>query len=102
MSAPWTAADWEAAFAPYSDDLYEAALAWLGPDDVMLDIGAGDLRFARRAAARVRHVFAIEQRTELVAASHPANLTVIVGDARRTPFPREKQKESQRPRRSLR
>lgn len=84
---PLTQAAWEAAFAPYAEDTYCAALEMISPDDVVLDIGAGDLRFARRAAARARRVIAIEQRAELLAAPCPANLTVLCGDARALPFP---------------
>jgi hypothetical protein len=84
---PLTQAAWEAAFAPYAEDTYCAALEMISPDDVVLDIGAGDLRFARRAAARARRVIAIERRAELLAAPCPANLTVLCGDARALPFP---------------
>lgn len=82
--------DWEAAWAAYDDSTYNAALDYLQPDDVVLDIGAGDLRFARRAAARVRSVIAIERRPELLLpASAPDNLTVICGNALEVPFPRQ-------------
>ncbi|MBI4770424.1 MAG: rRNA adenine methyltransferase [Chloroflexi bacterium] len=85
-----TPAEWEAAWAPYDEATYGAALDFLRPDDVVLDIGAGDLRFARRASARVRHTIAIEQRTQLLSLTpgpSPPNLTVICADARRFPFP---------------
>ncbi len=83
-------AEWEAAWAPYDEPTYAAALQLLKPDDVVLDIGAGDLRFARRAAARTRAVIAVEQRAELVTgagAPNLPNLTVICGDALSIPFP---------------
>lgn len=83
-----TAEAWEAAWAPYDAATYQAALAFLRPEDVVLDIGAGDLRFARRAAARARRVIAIEQRGNLLSGSRPPNLQVIHGDARRVEFPR--------------
>ncbi len=79
--------DWEAAFAPYTEDTYRAALEMIAPDDVALDIGAGDLRFARRAAARARRVIAIERRAELLTGACPPNLAVLCGDARTLPFP---------------
>jgi hypothetical protein len=82
------ASDWEAAWAPYDEDTYRAALDLLWPTDVALDIGAGDLRFARRAAARTRAVVAIEQRAELLTGDHPPNLNIICGDARVLLFPR--------------
>jgi len=88
--------DWEAAWAPYDEPTYRAALRFIEPDDVVLDIGAGDLRFARRAARIARRVIAIERRAELLPfpASHshttpplPSNLAVLCGDALTVPFP---------------
>src|SRR3990172_2227545 len=67
--AAWSDAEWEAAWAPYDETTYRAALELIRPDDVVLDIGAGDLRFARRAAARARTVIAVEQRAELLTGS---------------------------------
>ena len=78
---------WESLWAVYDEATYSAALAFIRPDDVVLDIGAGDLRFARRAAVRARRVIAIERRAELLAAPCPSNLTVLCGDARALPFP---------------
>jgi hypothetical protein len=84
---PLTEPEWEAAWAPYDEATYAAALEFLGPDDSVLDIGAGDLRFARRAAERARAVLAIEQRPELLNPPYPSNLTIICGDALAVPFP---------------
>jgi hypothetical protein len=84
---PLTEPQWEAVWAPYDEATYAAALEFLGPDDSVLDIGAGDLRFARRAAQRARAVMAIEQRRELLNPPYPLNLTVICGDALAVPFP---------------
>lgn len=84
---PLTDSDWEAAWAPYDEVTYRAALAFLRPDDVVLDIGAGDLRFARRAAALARRVIAIEQRLERLSGRRPCNLTVICDNALTWPFP---------------
>jgi SAM-dependent methyltransferase len=80
-------ADWEAAWAPYDEATYAAALAWVEPDDVVLDIGAGDLRFARRAAARARRVVALERQGALLAGTRPGNLDVVCGDALQVPYP---------------
>ncbi|MGH2524110.1 MAG: rRNA adenine N-6-methyltransferase family protein [Anaerolineales bacterium] len=80
--------EWEAAWAAYDDATYQAALDFLLPDDLVLDIGAGDLRFARLAAARAQGVIAIERRAELLSGPHSSNLKVICGDALCLAFPR--------------
>ena len=41
---------WERMWAPYDEATYAAVLAAVGPDDILLEIGAGDLRLARRLA----------------------------------------------------
>jgi hypothetical protein len=85
--------DWEAAFAPYDEDTYAAVLAHIAPHDVVLDIGAGDLRLSRRVAACARRVYAVERdptvlaQSDRRAASWPANLSVICADALTTTFP---------------
>lgn len=85
---PSSSAAWESAWAPYDDSTYDAALEALGPDDVVLDIGAGDLRFARRAAARAWRVIAVEQRADLVGSDPlPTNLEVVIADALSWSFP---------------
>ncbi len=87
---------WEARWAPYDVATYASALAAIGPDDVVLDIGAGDLRLARRMAERAGQVIAWEIRPELVAAwdvtretwlATDHNLTVVCTDARSEPVP---------------
>lgn len=83
--------DWERMWAPYDETTYRQALAWLNPEDVVLDIGAGDLRLARRMAAKTSHVYAIELNRALAGLAVrplPAdNLTTIWGDAYQVPFP---------------
>lgn len=85
-----TDADWETAWAPYDNGTYHAALDLIHSDDVVLDIGAGDLRFAHQAAARARRVVAIEQRADLLSGSlkgpRSSNFAVICGDALAVPF----------------
>jgi hypothetical protein len=84
--------DWEQAWAPYDERTYAAALAPLGREDVVLDIGAGDLRFARRAARVARRVYAVEQNESLLTAVSsplPPSLIPICGDAAVLPFPEE-------------
>ncbi|TAH50132.1 MAG: rRNA adenine methyltransferase [Chloroflexota bacterium] len=87
-NVPRTDAEWEAMFAPYDDQTYSDALAFLKPNDIVLDIGAGDLRFANQAAARVEYIFAIEQRAELLQNRVAPNIQVIHADARRVEFPK--------------
>ncbi len=81
---------WEARWAPYSEGDYTAVLATLRPDDVVLDIGAGDLRLAWRMARIARQVIAWEMQPELIAAAPrpwPANLLAHCVDARVAPVP---------------
>lgn len=80
-------ATWEARWAPYDDDTYRRALAFVPPGAVVLDIGAGDLRFARQLAGRARLVYAVERRPELLSGGAPANVRVVCADARDWPFP---------------
>jgi hypothetical protein len=83
--------DWEAVFAPYDEEAYRAVLAQITQHDVVLDIGAGDLRLTKRVAAMARRVYAIERDPAVLAQSDrgswPANLIVICADALTTAFP---------------
>jgi SAM-dependent methyltransferase len=83
--------DWEAAFAPCDEDTYSAVIAQIAPYDVVLDIGAGDLRLTRRMAAVAWRVYAIERDPAVLAKSDrrswPTNLIVICADALQTAFP---------------
>ena len=81
---------WEALWAPYDEATYAAVLAAIEPSDVVLDIGAGDLRLARRIADRVQQVIAWEIQPDLLAAAirpFPANLVAVATDARTEPMP---------------
>jgi SAM-dependent methyltransferase len=82
---------WEAMFAPYDQATYEAVLDQLGPDDVILEIGAGDLRLARQMARIVRKVYAVEINARVLEHTAwdplPANLMPICADAREIDFP---------------
>lgn len=83
---------WERMWAPYDEATYQDALGYINPDDVVLDIGAGDLRFACRAAAIAEKVYAVELRNPLLdqasaEGSLPHNLVIVAGDARHIPFP---------------
>ncbi|MFQ5341485.1 MAG: methyltransferase domain-containing protein [Anaerolineae bacterium] len=58
--------------------------------DVVLEIGAGDLRLARRLAAVARQVIAVEINPTVLICSarqRPSNLSVVCADARRLFFP---------------
>jgi len=80
---------WEACWAAYDEPTYRAALSYVRPADVVLDIGAGDLRLARRIARIARRVFALEMQPQLLTGGlpWPDNLTVICADARSIPWP---------------
>lgn len=84
--------EWEARFAPYDQATYQAALKHLHPEDVVLDIGAGDLRFARQAAAIALRVIAIERNFAILQSGMgskpiPSNLQVVCADALTWRFP---------------
>jgi hypothetical protein len=79
---------WEIRWAPYDEKTYRMALHYVQSDDVVLDIGAGDLRSSIQMAYTARHVFAIEMEPDLLDVGPlPNNLTVICGDARTLPWP---------------
>ena len=86
-------ADWEAAFAPYDEETYRFVARRIQPWDVVLDIGAGDLRLSRRLAAIACRVYAVEQHAGLIRKADrgdwPANLFVVQADALTWPFPEE-------------
>ncbi len=87
--------DWEYQWAPYDLPTYQAVLEQLCPDDVVLDIGAGDLRLARHMAAIVRKVYAVEINPAVLAQGSaqgeplPINLVTICADAKTIDFPPE-------------
>ena len=82
--------EWEALWAPYDEGTYAAVLAAIEPADVVLDIGAGDLRLTRRIAERAQQVIAWEIQPDLLTAAIrplPANLVAVAADARTEPVP---------------
>jgi hypothetical protein len=80
---------WEAIHAPYDQPTYQAVLDQLGPQDVILDIGSGDLRLARQMAKITRKVYAVEINERVLAHPDPspANLIPVCADARALNFP---------------
>ena len=48
MKANLSDADWEALWSPYDQSTYHAVLEMIQSTDVVIDIGAGDLRLARQ------------------------------------------------------
>lgn len=80
-------------FAPYDQQTYQAVLQLLREQDIVLDIGAGDLRLARQMAARVRKVYAVERNPRVLEQGTtsdeglPDSLIPICGDARSLDFP---------------
>jgi len=92
MAAAYPDAAWERLFAPYDPATYQTALAHILPGDAVLDIGAGDLRFARQAACIARRVIAIEIAPDLLSRASsdsplPANLHLVRANALTWPFP---------------
>jgi len=93
MESTLSASDWETMFAPYDQVTYQSVLDRLRPGDVILDIGAGDLRLARRMARIVQTVYAVEinpqvlDQSDVLSEPLPANLIPICADARLLDFP---------------
>ena len=86
--------DWEGWFSPYDEETYGAVLGHIVPDDVVLEIGAGDLRLALRMAERAQRVYAVEVNPlvvgpalEVIGLRLPPNLHVICSNALDVPFP---------------
>lgn len=83
--------DWEMTWSPYDEPTYAAVLNALKPTDIVLDIGAGDLRLARRMAAIVQRVIAWEVQPGVLKqglnSSLPANVAPILTDARKELVP---------------
>jgi len=93
MSSTLSAAAWEAMYAPYDQLTYQSVLELLKPEDVVLDIGAGDLRLSRQAAWMVEKVYAVEINAQVLDQAYalpeplPDNLIPICADARALDFP---------------
>lgn len=89
-----TEEDWEMIWAPYDEAAYRSVLAQIGSEDIVLDIGAGDLRLTRRMVEKCRKVYAIEIQEKLLNITsreaddrNSENLVIVQGDARQAQFP---------------
>lgn len=87
---------WESMWSPYDEPTYRQVLSFINQDDIVLEIGAGDLRLARRIAQKCRRVYAIELqhnvlklRNEYDKSTFPKNLYAICADAIQFPFPED-------------
>jgi hypothetical protein len=89
--SPTINSDWELRWAAYDPITYQTVLEQLLPDDVVLDIGAGDLRLARQMAGTARKIYAIEINDKVLGQGLskplPDNLVTLHADALVTDFP---------------
>jgi hypothetical protein len=89
-SLPRDSKEWEAAWSPYDESTYRAVLNYIQPSDCVLEIGAGDLRLAKRLVRVACRVYAIEINPHVLAHAVqplPDNLVVMPGDALFLEFP---------------
>ena len=86
-----SAIDWEAIWAPYDEETYRFVVERVFPFDVVVDIGAGDLRLSNRVANIASWVYAVERNPAVLAQadrySRPDNLVAVCADAREWPMP---------------
>lgn len=93
MKSNLSAADWEALWSPYDQATYHAVLELIQPTDVVVDIGAGDLRLARQIIQHARKVYAVEINPRLLKlgsklpTANFVNLIPICADARSYEIP---------------
>jgi glycyl-tRNA synthetase alpha subunit len=81
-------AGWEGWYSPYDEETYLQVLQKIEKEDIVLDIGAGDLRLALRIAGQVQRVYAVEVNPLVVGAALrtigfylPRNLQVVCANA---------------------
>lgn len=80
--------NWERTWAPYDEQTYRDVLRRIKPHDVVVDIGAGDLRLSTRLAAIAARVYAIEiAPLRPSTANLPGNLILLQQDATVGPLP---------------
>jgi hypothetical protein len=91
--SPAVNGDWELKWAPYDPPTYQAVLEQLLPEDVVLDIGTGDLRLARQMAIAACKVYGMEINARVLdqglryGGPLPGNLIPIRTDALVEDFP---------------
>jgi hypothetical protein len=86
--------DWESWFHPGEPGVHAQVVARLQPEDVVLDLGAGDLRLAQQMAGSVLRVYAVEVNPLLVGEALarigldlPRNVHVVCSNALDFPVP---------------
>lgn len=86
--------EWEGRFGRYDEETYQFVLERVGPEDVVIEIGAGDLYLSLRLAQQAARVYAVEVNPRLVATalyaigfSLPRNLQVVCANALDFPLP---------------
>jgi hypothetical protein len=82
--------EWEWMWAPYDAPTYQLVVDLINSPDIVMEIGAGDLRLSCQIAKKAKWVYALEQNQSLIERSSqqlPANLETIAGDARTILFP---------------
>jgi hypothetical protein len=96
MDLPAFLCDWGKIWSPYSEKYYIEVLSELSPEDVVLDIGAGDLRLTRRIAEKCKFVYALEINPDIIKLGIescgqpiPDNLIILNLDARYFSFPED-------------
>jgi len=79
---------WEGWFHPYGEQTYQSVLQHLSPSDVVLEIGAGDLRLSLRMSQHVLRVYAVEVNPRLlgwalreIGRDLPGNVHVLCANA---------------------
>jgi len=85
--------DWELLWAPYDLATYQLVLEQLHPEEVVLEIGAGDLRLTRQIAAVAHKGYGIEINSSVLGQGLnqpvPDYLVVLQADALVVDFPSE-------------
>ncbi len=88
--------DWEGWFHPYDSEVHQTVAQHVLAQDVVLEIGAGDLRLALRLSQRAQRVYAVEVNSGLlqwamqeIGPELPHNLHVICANALYAPIPRD-------------